>query len=977
MIRSPISSAEAMRRIARGSYTTLLLAAILGPAVLFAAMAWWSWDREEREALDRITRITSLLQEHSERLLQTDTLVLDRIDDRLAGATWPEIIAYKDELHHFLASLAAGVEGVEAAFVVDADGEMQATSRELRPTPDGTPIKINVRDRRYFMEARQQPGVVIDGPVIGRVGGEPVVDVVRRLRSPDGTFRGLAAIVISRKYLASTWSRLVEPGDTVTLVRDNGLVMIRYPEVETVPGAPPPRFSDAAVARLQTSDSGVMEATSAIDGVTRLDGYARLEGYPIHIVYAVDRRNIIRRWYPTLAVFGTLTAAATAGLLLTALAVIRRARLEAALHANVERAAAALEASEAKYRALFQKAPIPMHALDAESRIIDANDAWLKALGYTANEVIGRPISDFHPPGAQPVHATRWRQVLETGFLRDAERQYVKKSGEIMETLISAILERDASGAFVRVITGITDVTARRRAEEAAQRERQFSELLVRSSTEGIISIDRDFRYTLWNPCMEAISGLPSADIVGRTIFETFSNLPGVVEKAWRDALAGKRSSLRAYRFEYLKTGKSGILDEDFSPLFAEDQTIIGAIAFVRDVTEQRRMEDTLRQSQKMEVIGQLTGGVAHDFNNLLTVIIGNIDALRRHAGLAGSDAQETLERALRGATRAAALTQRLLAFSRRQPLTPQPLNLNRLVGGTSELLQRTLGEHIDVETVLAGGLWWIAADANQLESALLNLAVNARDAMTEGGRLTIETANVYLDDAYAAAHEEVKAGQYAMLAVSDTGSGMTSDVIGKAFEPFFTTKGVGQGTGLGLSQVYGFVKQSGGHVKIYSELGQGTTVKLYFPRLAATERSGEGKSDTPPAQAAPHGETILVVEDDDDVRHYSVDCLRELGYLVVDAPDADTALRRLDADPGIRLMFTDVGLPGDRNGRQLAEEAIQRCPRLKVLFTTGYARNAIVHHGRLDPGVDLLVKPFTYADLAAKVRQVLGEVRA
>jgi PAS domain S-box-containing protein len=977
MIRSPISSAEAVRRIARSSYAMLILAVILGPAALFAAMAWWSWDREEREALDRITRITSLLQEHSERLLQTDTLVLDRIDDRLAGATWPEIIAHKDELHRFLAGLAANIEGVEAAFVVDADGEMQATSRELRAAPDGTPIKINVRDRRYFLEARQQPGVVIDGPVIGRVGGEPVVDVARRLQSPDGTFRGLAAVVISRKYLANTWSRLVEPGDTVTLVRDSGLVMIRYPEVETAPGAPPPRFSDAAVARLQTSDSGVMEATSAIDGVTRLDGYARLEGYPIHVVYAVDRRNIIRRWYPTLAVFGTLTAAATAALLLAALAVIRRARLEAALHANVERVAAELEASEAKYRALFQKAPIPMHALDAESRIIDANDAWLKALGYTANEVIGRPISDFHPPGAQPVHEARWRQVLETGFLRDAERRYVKKSGEIMETLISAILERDANGAFVRVITGITDVTARRRAEEAAQRERQFSELLVRSSTEGIISIDRDFRYTLWNPCMEAISGLPSADIVGRTIFETFSNLPGVVEKAWREALTGKRSSLRAYRFEYLKTGKSGILDEDFSPLFAEDQTIIGAIAFVRDVTEQRRMEDALRQSQKMEVIGQLTGGVAHDFNNLLTVIIGNIDALRRHAGLAGPDAQETLERALRGATRAAALTQRLLAFSRRQPLAPQPLNLNRLVGGTSELLQRTLGEHIDVETVLAGGLWWIAADANQLESALLNLAVNARDAMTEGGRLTIETANVYLDDAYAAAHEEVKAGQYAMLAVSDTGSGMTSDVIGKAFEPFFTTKGVGQGTGLGLSQVYGFVKQSGGHVKIYSELGQGTTVKLYFPRLAATERSGEGKSDTPLAQAAPRGETILVVEDDDDVRHYSVDCLRELGYLVVDAADADSALRRLDADPGIRLMFTDVGLPGDRNGRQLAEEAIQRCPGLKVLFTTGYARNAIVHHGRLDPGVDLLVKPFTYADLAAKVRQVLSEVRA
>jgi PAS domain S-box-containing protein len=522
----------------------------------------------------------------------------------------------------------------------------------------------------------------------------------------------------------------------------------------------------------------------------------------------------------------------------------------------------------------------------------------------------------------------------------------------------------------------VTDVTARRRAEGAAQRERQFSELLLQSSTEGIISMDREFRYTLWNPCMEVISGLSRDQVLGRTMYEMFANLPDVVATAWRDALAGKRTSIRAFRFVYLQTGKSGILDEDFAPLFAEDQSIVGAIAFVRDVTEQRRMEEALRQSQKMEVIGQLTGGVAHDFNNLLTVIMGNIDALRRHIGVAGSEAHEILERAMRGATRAAALTQRLLAFSRRQPLAPQALNLNRLVAGTSELLQRTLGERIDVETVLAGGLWWISADANQLESALLNLAVNARDAMSEGGRLTIETANIYLDEAYAMAHEELKAGQYAMLAVSDTGSGMSSEIIGKAFEPFFTTKGVGQGTGLGLSQVYGFVKQSGGHVKIYSELGQGTTVKLYFPRLLVAESRAEGPADAMPVPATPRNETILVVEDDEDVRRYSVDCLRELGYRVVDAPDADTALNRLETDPGIRLLFTDVGLPGGRNGRQLAEEATRRCPGLKVLFTTGYARNAIVHHGRLDPGVELLVKPFTYADLAAKIRQVLGETR-
>jgi PAS domain S-box-containing protein len=963
-----------MRTLARSSYGTLILAAILGPALLFAAMAWWSWDRVQLETTDRITRIASLLQEHASKLLQTDALVLDRIDDRLAGQAWPEIIQREFELHQFLQGIPEEVEGIDAAFIVDADGEVQVVSRQF-PAPPRTdpPTHVNVGDRRYFQGAHKQPGLVVDGPLIGRIGGQPVIDVARRLSSPSGMFRGAAVAVISRKYLAKSWSGLVENGDTVALVGDDGTLIARFPEIETAQGAPPARMSDAIMAQLRASDTGVFESVSALDGIARIDGYAKLPGYPLHVVYAVDRRNMSRQWWPTLAAFGALTAAATAGLLLTALVVIRRARDETAAHTEVERAAAALEASETKYRALFQKAPMPMLALDAESRIIDANDGWLKALGYVRDEVIGRPIADFHPEGSRAVHEARWRHVLETGYVRDAERRYVKKSGEIMETLVSAILERDADGNFVRVITGVIDLTERRRAEEAAQRERQFSELLVQSSTEGIIGIDREFRYTLWNPCMEAISGIPADQILGRTIFEMFSNLPSVVETGWRDALAGKRSSLRAYRFVYLQTRKSGVLDEDFAPLFAEDQSIIGAIAFVRDVTEQRRMEEALRQSQKMEVIGQLTGGVAHDFNNILTVIIGNIDALRRHVDLASTDAQEALERALRGATRAAALTQRLLAFSRRQPLDPQPLNLNRLVAGTSELLQRTLGERIDVETVLAGGLWWISADPNQLESALLNLAVNARDAMTEGGRLTIETANIHLDDAYAAAHEEVAPGQYAMLAVSDTGTGMTSEVIGKAFEPFFTTKGVGQGTGLGLSQVYGFVKQSGGHLKIYSELGQGTTVKLYFPRLPAGEARTESAAETQFVPREARGEAILVVEDDEDVRRYSSDCLRELGYRVLEAPDSDTALRLLATDPDVRLLFTDVGLPGDRNGRELAEEAVHRCPDLKVLFTTGYARNAIIHHGRLDRDVELLVKPFTYANLATKVREVLG----
>ncbi|WP_247562977.1 ATP-binding protein [Bradyrhizobium sp. 188] len=388
--------------------------------------------------------------------------------------------------------------------------------------------------------------------------------------------------------------------------------------------------------------------------------------------------------------------------------------------------------------------------------------------------------------------------------------------------------------------------------------------------------------------------------------------------------------------------------------------------------TEQlRKNEEALRQSQKMEAVGQLTGGVAHDFNNLLQIILGNLDTLQRNLPAESGRLQRAARNAMTGAQRAATLTQRLLAFSRRQPLDPKPLDVNTLVNGLSEMIHRTLGETIDVETVLGAGVWRVEADPAELEAAIINLAVNARDAMTNGGRLTIETSNAHIDEAYVASHTEVVAGQYVAIAVTDTGAGMDSKTVAQAFEPFFTTKAVGKGTGLGLSQVYGFVKQSGGHVKIYSEVGQGTTVKLYLPRLAMQAAGLEQVESSPNPEAAQE-ETILVLEDDDEVRAYSVETLRELGYRVVEAHDGPSALRLLERQPRVDLLFTDVVLPGGLTGAQVATQAKTLRPALKVLFTTGYARNAIIHHGRLDKGVQLIVKPFSFSDLAAKVRDVL-----
>ena len=395
----------------------------------------------------------------------------------------------------------------------------------------------------------------------------------------------------------------------------------------------------------------------------------------------------------------------------------------------------------------------------------------------------------------------------------------------------------------------------------------------------------------------------------------------------------------------------------------------------VAEARNREAAETQLRQMQKIEAVGQLTGGIAHDFNNMLTLVIGSLDLAKRRMATGERDkVEKCVDNAMEGAQRASQLTARLLAFSRQQPLAPQPIDANKLVGSMSELLRRTIGEHLQVETVLAGGLWRTFVDPNQLENAIVNLCVNARDAMPDGGKLTIETGNAHLDDTYAASHAEVEAGQYVAICVTDTGTGMTAEVAERAIDPFYTTKGPGRGTGLGLSQVFGFVKQSLGHFKIYSEIDHGTTVKIYLPRYTGAEDLRP--DDTTPADSVPRArenEIVLVVEDEERVRHVSVDALRELGYTVVQASDASQALAILAVQPNIDLLFTDVVMP-EMNGRQLVERARTIRPDLHVLYTTGYTRNAIVHNGMLDADVAFIAKPFTVTQLARKVRSVLDE---
>jgi CheY-like chemotaxis protein len=491
------------------------------------------------------------------------------------------------------------------------------------------------------------------------------------------------------------------------------------------------------------------------------------------------------------------------------------------------------------------------------------------------------------------------------------------------------------------------------------------------------------------NPSLTA----PEGELLPQT-YEVFRDGVEVPPRELPLQRAARGHEIREQELELrFNDGTSKTILIQATPLRRPDGAVVGAVAAAADITTRKEAEQVLRQTnevleqrvaaaiaerreaeaqlfqaQKMEAVGKLTGGVAHDFNNVLQVIGGNLQLLMRD--VAGNlRGEQRLQTAIAAISRGSKLASQLLAFGRRQPLAPKVVNLGRLIRGIDDLLRRALGESIEVETVIAGGLWNTFVDTVQVENALLNLAINARDAMEGHGKLTIEAGNAFLDDAYATRHAEVAAGQYVMVAVTDTGCGIPAEVIDRVFEPFFTTKPEGRGTGLGLSMVYGFVKQSGGHVKIYSEPGSGTTVRMYLPRSREQE---DVETDVEAGPATGGTETVLVVEDDEDVRNTVIDMLFELGYRVLRAKDAHSALAIIESGAPIDLLFTDVIMPGPVRSPELARKAQERLPNIGVLFTSGYTENAIVHGGRLDEGVELLSKPYTREALARKIRHVL-----
>jgi PAS domain S-box-containing protein len=536
---------------------------------------------------------------------------------------------------------------------------------------------------------------------------------------------------------------------------------------------------------------------------------------------------------------------------------------------------------------------------------------------------------------------------------------------------------RSPGGDLVGFAKITRDLTERRAAETKLRESEEQFRLLVQSVTDyAIFMLDVNGRVASWNAGAQRIKGYAPEEIIGRH----FSDFYTEADRAAGLPRIGLETATRNGRWEHegqrIRKDGTAFWAHVVIDAIRDDGKLVGFAKVTRDITERREAEAALQaaqatmiRSQKLEAIGQLTGGVAHDFNNLLQVISGNLQLLSKD--IAGNvRAEMRVQNALGSVARGSKLASQLLAFARRQPLEPRVVNVGRLIKGMDEMLRRALGGEIEVETVVAGGLWNSLIDPDQLENAVLNLAINARDAMNGEGRLTIEASNAFLDDEYVRQHDELSAGQYVMIAVTDTGTGIPPDILERVYEPFFTTKAEDKGTGLGLAMVYGFLKQSGGHVKIYSEVGAGTTVKLYFPREVASE---DTLVEAPSGEARGGEETILVVEDDDEVREVAVSMLTELGYRVVKARDAASALVVVDSGIPIDLIFTDVMMPGTLRSPDLARKAKERLPNIAVLFTSGYTQNAIVHGGRLDPGVELLAKPYTREALARKIRHVLA----
>ncbi len=605
---------------------------------------------------------------------------------------------------------------------------------------------------------------------------------------------------------------------------------------------------------------------------------------------------------------------------------------------------------------------------DLERRYLMMNSAGARFVGRSIDEVLGKDDVELFSPEVGRAIMERDRLVVQSGGAQTYE-EAATAAGVTRLYLATKGPFRDSNGQAIGLLGICRDITDRKLAEEEIRQSQQKLRTLFEHTPLAVVEWDLQFRVTAWNPSAERIFGYSRQEALGQhASFIVPPQFRPQVDRVWHE-LVNQKGGVRSANNNITKDGRTISCEWYNTPLVNDSGRVLGVASLAQDVTERVALEERLRQSQKMEAVGRLAGGVAHDFNNLLTVILGYSQILADGVP-PGSRLSDSAAQIKSAADRASGITRQLLAFSRKQVLSPRVINLNDIMLNLDSLLRRLIGEDIEVLTVPESDLGSVKADPGQIEQVIMNLALNARDAMPHGGKLTLETANAQLDESYARDHQPAEAGRYVMLAVSDTGQGMTPETQARIFEPFYTTKEVGKGTGLGLSMVYGIVKQSGGYIWVYSEPGRGTTFKIYLPRV--NQPAQAAGAENRPKDVQRGTETILLVEDDPQLRQLSSSVLAHCGYKVLVAGSPEEGLAICKANPrDIRLLVTDVVMPR-MNGRQLAEQIAQISPNVKVLYISGYTNNAIVHYGVLDPGLWFLPKPFTLSALVAKVREVL-----
>ena len=967
----PEPGPPAIRRtaISRVAFALLAVVAVLSVGVIAALLL-----QQRADALTAGEKLgiafVQLADEQTSRSLQIAEQTLQLAEVRLSAA----VAAGRDSeeaIRTDFQELITAHPFLRAIWVADERGRMIHNS-------DADNVGTDLSERPYYRHHRDHPasGFMIGSPTLSRTKGTWFIPVSQTLRRASGEFAGVMVGALEPRFFDRIWRLGCSQNCVITLFRDDRVLMMRSPLEERLMGTVLPPGPITPLLRAGEV-SGNFELASPIDGQKRLVAWRRLDAYPsFFIIVAQPTAGVLADWWRVvwISVVGwTVVVAALAAL--TAL-LAREWRVR--------------NAADERSRLLFEASPYPIYAIDRQSqRFTAANDAAVAQYGWSREEFLSMGVDDLYLPEDVPaVHAAR-EKVLPgllqqgiSGATRVLEGLHQRtKGGDIIDVELNLrLIELDGRLTTLVMARNITDRVRAERARQAAETQARESQeryrLLFESVPYPVVVTDRrTMRLLAVNDATTRLYGWSREELLAMVIEDFYLPEDRAASTARRQGFSANTTQIVRGVRHLRKDG--ALIDIELAVRFLEYDGQPAALAIVVDVTDRIRAdlahkaaEEQLRQSQKMEAVGQLTGGIAHDFNNILTVILANIDALQEEENV-GAPVAARLERVSKAVQRASDLTRQLLAYSRKQPLRPQRTNINDLVTTTGSLLRRSLGAQVEIESVLADGLWPVSVDRTQLETALVNLCVNARDAMPDGGRLSIETANVTLDAEHVARNPDAIIGDHVMLAVTDTGSGMAPNVAARVFEPFFTTKGIGKGTGLGLSMVYGFIKQSKGHIAVESALGRGTTFRLYLPR---GKKGQVDKTPEPRMEVVGGKERILVVEDEPNVRAGAVLQLRSLGYTVSEAPDGAAGVAAFEAaSPPFDLLLTDVVMPGRLNGKALADEVARRWPATRIVFMSGYSDNALTEDGRLSAGVLLLSKPFRKADLASIVRRALG----